>query len=70
MFGTGDLHTRRFQDELKPMLAEHPDVMLHEIDGANHLFNRIEWSENLVDRTIGWVLQTSRTLDAGAVRAS
>jgi uncharacterized protein len=57
-FGTGDVHTLTFQQDLKPLLPEYPDVEVQEINGANHLFNRTEWSESLVERTVGWILRT------------
>jgi alpha/beta superfamily hydrolase len=68
IFGTGDVFTDLFQRELKIQLTEYGDVAFYEIDGANHAFNRSEWSEDLVNRTVGWILQTCRKLDACASR--
>jgi uncharacterized protein len=58
VFGTGDVHTRSFQEELQALRAEGARFDLREIEGANHLFSRAAWSEEVVARTVEWVLET------------
>lgn len=58
VFGTGDVHTLGFQAELQALRKTRSDFDLQEIDGANHLFNRVSWSEELVSKTVEWVLKT------------
>ncbi len=55
VFGTGDIHTLEFQKEFKTKRNAGSNFDLYEIENANHLFNRLSWSEELVDKTIGWV---------------
>jgi alpha/beta superfamily hydrolase len=57
VFGTGDVHTLGFQQELRSLRRERSDFELQEIEGANHLFNRVAWSEELVAKTVDWVLR-------------
>jgi alpha/beta superfamily hydrolase len=58
VFGTGDAHTLGFQQELRSLRRERSDFDLLEIEGANHLFNRVAWSEELVAKTVDWLLRT------------
>ncbi|MCC6558908.1 MAG: hypothetical protein IT372_38765 [Polyangiaceae bacterium] len=60
VFGTGDAHTLAFQKELGAARRERQDFDLVEIEGANHLFNRVAWSEELVEKTVDWVQRTCR----------
>jgi pimeloyl-ACP methyl ester carboxylesterase len=68
IFGTGDATTRAAREELKGLVSKRDDSALYEIQGANHLFNRREWSEAVVDRTISWVMEAGKKLDGGEVR--
>ncbi len=54
VFGTGDTHTLQLQQELKSMTLPQ-DLQIEEVAEANHLFNRVEWSEQVVQLTIDWV---------------
>lgn len=58
VFGTGDVHTLGFQQELASLRRVRSDFDLHGIEGANHLFNRVAWSEELVKKTVDWVSRT------------
>lgn len=55
VFGTGDKHTIGLQQELK----ERPPLMhqcaILEIEGANHLFSRVAWSAEVIQKTVDWL---------------
>ena len=55
-FGTGDTHTLLFQRELGSIREQTQNLSILEIPGANHIFNRVTWSTQLIEGTIDWVL--------------
>jgi hypothetical protein len=55
IFGSEDSHTREFRLEMQASQHQYPDLHLLEVAGANHLFNKTEWSEHLIDHTVDWV---------------
>lgn len=54
VFGTGDTHTLGLQHELDEF-ALPADACIEKIDGANHLFSRVEWSAQVIKLTTDWV---------------
>jgi len=55
VFGGGDIHTLEFQAEMKSIREKRTDFDYHEVPYANHIFNRVEWANDVVDHTVGWI---------------
>ena len=54
VFGTGDTHTLPLQKELDAFSL--PDgATIEKINGANHLFSKVEWSAQVIKITTDWV---------------
>lgn len=60
-FGGNDPLTIKTRDRMIEMQnCERRDIEIAVVDGADHLFSRVSWSEQVIDKTLDWVLRQMR----------
>ncbi|AJQ26590.1 alpha/beta hydrolase [Pelosinus fermentans] len=61
IFGGDDLYSKETREQIiRDPSNLTTNVKIISIPGANHLFNRVEWTEQVISKTMEWVLEVGR----------